>query len=79
MKLLKDCTTLEEIVETALEMVRRTEDSKEVAIIAIALMAKIRGWMDDVARTVMDGPEQLPETVKAEDERIRKERRNSAL
>lgn len=71
--LLDHCDTLEETVDTALEMARRTDDSKEVGLIAIALLAKIRSWMDDVAHTVMDGPGSLPETVKAEEKRLREE------
>lgn len=71
--LLDHCETLEETVDVALEMARRTDDSQEVGLIAIALLAKIRAWMDDVAMTVMDGPAKLPESVKAEDARLREE------
>ncbi len=87
MGLFDECTTLEEAVYQAVGAASvcwdniqgaGVFDDRQATQVAEDLLAAIRQWMNDVQFTILDGESgSMPETVRAEDIRLREEKYNA--
>lgn len=75
-----ECETLEEAVYRAVEIAvdaglgkSETEAREEAQKVAEDLLLVIRSWMSKVLQTPSTGVGSMPETVRAEDARLREE------